>query len=555
MTANAPSGPAVDRSTRGQLSSFRALLGLTMVMTTSADERRILRVATTAVPSFSRCRTEAVYLDGAWDALATEERPANADDLERQVGALGTAGGRVSVPDRPWTWAHPLTGLDGTLGYMLVSGDQEPSEEEQFVLTVLAQQAGVAVANARVHARDRATAAELQQVNAVVQRSLDIHDRLTRVTTAGEGREGIARAVYELTGYPVTIEDRFGNLGAWAGPEEPRRERKDTPERREQLLDDALAAERPLRDRGHLVALARAGENVLGVITLLDPDETAGADDQVALEHGATVLAVELAHLRGLAEAELRVRRDLVEDLLSGTDAESARNRARALGYDLERPHRVVVAETSARSGDRESAFHAVRRAARDLRVGSMLIARAGRVTVLADADQDWAEFRSRVLDELGAGATCRLGVGTSCTEPGDFPGSYQQALLALKMQNATTPRDQVTVFEDLGVYKMLSELPTVSSVETFVEDWLAALLEYDAAKESQLVETLAAYLECGGNYDATARLLSLHRSTLRYRLQRLREISGYDLHDSDTRFNLQLATRAWNTLRMLREK
>jgi DNA-binding PucR family transcriptional regulator len=99
----------------------------------------------------------------------------------------------------------------------------------------------------------------------------------------------------------------------------------------------------------------------------------------------------------------------------------------------------------------------------------------------------------------------------------------------------------------------MLSELPSVSSVETFAEDWLGTLLEYDATKDSQLVDTLAAYLECGGNYDATARLLSLHRSTLRYRLQRLREISGYDLNDSDTRFNLQLATRAWNTLRVLR--
>ena len=40
-----------------------------------------------------------------------------------------------------------------------------------------------------------------------------------------------------------------------------------------------------------------------------------------------------------------------------------------------------------------------------------------------------------------------------------------------------------------------------------------------------------------------------LHRSTLRYRLQRLREISGLDLADPDTRFNLQLATRAWATL------
>jgi DNA-binding PucR family transcriptional regulator len=59
----------------------------------------------------------------------------------------------------------------------------------------------------------------------------------------------------------------------------------------------------------------------------------------------------------------------------------------------------------------------------------------------------------------------------------------------------------------------------------------------------------LRTYLERGGSYDATAAALSMHRSTLKYRLQRIKEISGHDLSDADTRFNLQLATRAWYTL------
>jgi DNA-binding PucR family transcriptional regulator len=44
-----------------------------------------------------------------------------------------------------------------------------------------------------------------------------------------------------------------------------------------------------------------------------------------------------------------------------------------------------------------------------------------------------------------------------------------------------------------------------------------------------------------------------VHRSTLKYRLQRIKEISGHDLGDPDTSFNLQLATRAWRTLAALR--
>ncbi|HEV7536401.1 MAG TPA: helix-turn-helix domain-containing protein, partial [Acidimicrobiia bacterium] len=61
--------------------------------------------------------------------------------------------------------------------------------------------------------------------------------------------------------------------------------------------------------------------------------------------------------------------------------------------------------------------------------------------------------------------------------------------------------------------------------------------------------KTLSTYLECGGNYDETADSLAIHRSTLRYRLQRIREVSGLDLGDVDSRFNLHAATRAWRVL------
>ena len=62
----------------------------------------------------------------------------------------------------------------------------------------------------------------------------------------------------------------------------------------------------------------------------------------------------------------------------------------------------------------------------------------------------------------------------------------------------------------------------------------------------SQALKTLAAYLDRGGNYDETARALSVHRNTLRYRLARITKISGHDLTEVDTRLNLHLAARAW---------
>ncbi len=83
--------------------------------------------------------------------------------------------------------------------------------------------------------------------------------------------------------------------------------------------------------------------------------------------------------------------------------------------------------------------------------------------------------------------------------------------------------------------------------------EWLGPLIDYDAEHGTQLVLTLSEYLDCGGNYDASARALSVHRSTLKYRLRRIREVSGHDLGRPDIQFNLQVATRAWRTLEALR--
>jgi sugar diacid utilization regulator len=554
-----------DTDLREHLSAFRPLLALSMVMTETSDEDEIIRMATSAIPSLGPFRAEAVFFDGAWWSGRSVRSTEPAADLERQLEPLDRTGGALDVSDATWAWGYPLVSLDGISGYFVVAANREPDDHQQFLVGVLVQQTAAALTNAGLHAKQRLTAERLQTTNlalersadeaarsmAVAQRSLAIHDRLTRVAAAGEGQHGIAVAVHELIGRPVAIEDRYGNLIAAAGPNRPDPYPKELPDRRERLLRRLREAGQPLRDGDRLLVLARAGDHDEGVIAVSGPDATETSADDVVLEHAATVLALELAHLRGIAEAELRLRRDLVEELLSGTDVESARERAHALGYDLDRPHRVLVVTGTPRRNDRDALFHAVRRAARDHDIGSLLVARSGAIAVLsdADADTDLDRFREAIDAELGPGCACRIGVSEQCDRPDDFPLAFGQAQLALKMQVSTAGPEQVTVFEDLGVYKLLAEIPDIGSVERFVERWLGPLLDYDTSKGGRLVETLTAYLECGGSYDATARAISTHRSTLRYRLQRVREITGYDLTDPDTRFNLQLATRAWATL------
>lgn len=105
------------------------------------------------------------------------------------------------------------------------------------------------------------------------------------------------------------------------------------------------------------------------------------------------------------------------------------------------------------------------------------------------------------------------------------------------------------SAYAELGFYRLIDAAQTNGAVEDFIRDWLGALLDYDSAKKSELVVTLGKHLESGGKYDESAKALHIHRSTLRYRLSRIKELTGYDLRDVDVRFNLHAATRAWRFL------
>ena len=543
-----------------QLENLQGLLSLAMLMIETNEEHRILQLAATSVPSLANCGLYGAYLEEeGWRSVAGPCTDVSVrSELESQLAVLSRAGGEVAVRHAVWGWAFPLRSSEGHFGFLVVGADRTPTDSGHFLVRILAQQTGIALAKARLHARHRETAEELRGANraltstvVALERSQAIHARLTQVTVAGEGLEGIAATAHELTGYPIAVEDRYGNLMAWAGPGQPAPYPKGVPTERAAMMRRVMSEGKPLRADGRLVVAFRA-ETGIGLLAIVNPGDTAGEEARVVLEHAATVLSIEFARLRALADTEIRLRRDIVDDLLSGTDEESALARTRALAYDLDRPHRVIVIEGGSDTHDDRGFFDVVRRMAHDTGVGELTTARRGAVVVLSDVERGWEMLRTAVLNEL-TGGSCRIGVGGVVRSVAGFPRSYREALFAIKMQTTYGRGDRATAFEDLGVYRIFADVAHLNRVEGFVREWLGALLDYDSSRGSELVQTLSRYHECGGNYDATAKALTIHRSTLKYRLQRIKQISGHDLTDPETHFNLQLATRAWQTLLALK--
>lgn len=538
---------------------LQGLLAVSVLMAESACEEEILHLASTSLPSVTRCKLSGFYCATTeqWKVCSPglQESAPLRTVIQRQLAAVPAPRGPLILAGSEWGFAFALRGPHRNWGFLVVCNDQEPSCEEELLLDVLAQQTALALAIAEMVGAERETSGQLSQTNeallrsvADLRRTIEIHARLDAAASSGEGPDGLARTLHELTGFPSAIEDRSGNLLAWAPGDPPNPYPKPITSVRERLLRDLASARYPKRHQGRVMALTAPRWDVVGTLVLLDPAGNAGKFEFVALEHAATVLAMELLRMTTIAEAELRLRRDLVEELLAGADDEAVLSRARALGHNLEQEHRVAIVHGGwLASSDNDS--HTALRMARELGVGSLSMQKATTIILISPADQDWEAFRRALTHELQSGQ-CRIAVGSPCSRPSEFPRSYREARLAMTLQNDAAAGPDVVTWDSLGAYRILSSVDDVSGVERFVKEQLGVLLEYDADKSANLVESLFYYLEAGGNHGAAAHALAVHRNTLKYRLDRICDITGCDLSDPDKRFNLQLATKGWQLLK-----
>jgi sugar diacid utilization regulator len=540
-----------------QLASLRSLLALSLVMISDLDEGHIVELAATASVSLARARTVAVYLGGRWLNAPGGMRHEPDGALDRQVESLAAEGGAVTAAGHSWAWAYPLTGQDGTLGFFVVAAAEVPDEHDQFLLRALVQDAGVAIGVARLHASERAAAEHLRVTHTALERSLvartrnmEIHRVLTQVAISAAGERGVAEELHQLTGLPVVIEDLHGHQRVWAGPGQPEPSAPVQVRTRSRLIRQLLKVAGPIPADGRLTALASAQGEPLGVIALIGAASPVDDQERVALEHAATVLSIELMRARGLAETELRLGGDLVDAMLNGTTLVAVRSRIEALGYEPSALQVVVVAEGGTRTRNEEAFFQSVRRAALDTGIRGLVGYRDAGVVLVCAAEQPWNDFRSAALARM-PGARCRVGVGGVCDGIPELPRSHREAQLGLRLQRDAAVGG-VTVFDDLGLYRLVGAGDTTAA-ERIVRQWLGALLDYDNQRKTDLTLTLTGYLDVGGHQELAAASLPVHPSTLKYRLQRIREVSGFDLRDPEIRFNLHIATRIWRTLEEIR--
>ncbi len=411
---------------------------------------------------------------------------------------------------------------------------------EVALLTSFAAHAAVALENARLFEQVRAAVAAADEANAelrarseATERAANAHDLLTDVLLNDGGVVEVAEVLAQVLTGQLAVYDDEGRLLAGSPPGST----SDEDEPPGEAVTRARTSGRCVQsDVGDWVAVAAAGEEHLGTL-VLRPGRPMDQPERRTLERGALVTALVLLFRRTEAEAESRVRGELLSDLVSGRDLDSERlrERARQQGADLETDLAVAVAAPVADVGSDHQVARVAATLARELRgLGGV---HDGLAVVLAPGEP--LDLGETLRDRLG-GAT--VGVVACSGGAEHVPAAWREARQTLAALLRLDRQGDVSDSGGLGLARLLLGGNGPEELEEFITRTLGPLLAYDAARETQLAATVEAWLSSGGALRETADHLHIHPNTVTQRLERVGQLLGAGWRDPARKLDVQLA-------------
>jgi PAS domain S-box-containing protein len=295
------------------VSSVNSVLSLSLILAQVSTPAQAMRLVTTAVPSIAAAHS-AVAWHPSRSGNYFEQAP---QDVGTLLASLAGAA-RLDVKGSAACWAFPITSpFSREQVFLVVTGSEDLSDQETFLLSVLAQLCGTVIASQESIAAERerlrqiaALNAELEATVSSLARLMEIHRSLTGIVASG-GQAGIAATLRQLTGFSVLIMDSHGATRMTAGqlPADYRLVNREAGQW-QKIVHLLRTTRRAIYRRSAWLMPAIPQADVLSVIALVDPARSATETDLAALEHAATVLSLELARLQSVSEAELRGQAD-----------------------------------------------------------------------------------------------------------------------------------------------------------------------------------------------------------------------------------------------------
>jgi PucR family transcriptional regulator, purine catabolism regulatory protein len=351
---------------------------------------------------------------------------------------------------------------------------------------------------------------------------------LSQQVVAENGLRYLVQTLHEVTGHAVSVTTPTGDLLAGSG----------------NYPAGAVARTAPIV----------VGDMVIAHLTLADSPARVDTFTEIALEQGAAALALELAKLEAIEAVRSGVQLEFLTALLRNEPEHVLVARARAAEFTLESFHWLLlgVAEerneinTWLRRATRyaEDAGWSVRSTLTVETISPYVNLTQG--TLVLSGGGEWSRPHATLINTLretwSGQSPLSLAVGDPAYGLGGIQKSLEEARGALTLGIRLLGVGRNYLHREMGLYRLLRHLQGTEDLTHFLHRTLGALEAYDREHNAELVDSLIVLLEQGGNVSAAAKAMHLHRNSLIYRVERIRDIAGLDPTNAEDGFTLRLA-------------
>ena len=431
-----------------------------------------------------------------------------------------------------------------------------------------------------------------------IEKTLEIHREIMRTALASGQMFGLAETLTRLVGNPVLVTDSHWNLLCCV-------DRPDNPLPLDRFVSTipkkppfpagfleslpldlgnyrkSITRVLPLEDehqvRCRILPIAAHGV-VYGYLIVWESVRDLVELDFAALEQVAVMAALERIRAMEVEQTKLRVRKDFLDDLLSGSVASqnAVRSLAAVHGLAFDSRYRclivrgreggVLVRERDLPPmGDAASALTMERASAAALHAGAeagvslVPVARGIQLVLLVNLGQTPAEdtralrrmarVMLEALSPAGGPSPVQIVAGSPVPTLSEVSKSLENAQTGVHMARTTGLRDPVIFMDDFAAYQLLSENVDRDVLARFCQNSIGPLLEFDRKAGTQLTETLDQYFRHNNSISEAAKAMYIHRNTYIYRLEKIKTLLGTDLKKSRKLLELQLAFLARSIL------
>jgi sugar diacid utilization regulator len=302
-------------------------------------------------------------------------------------------------------------------------------------------------------------------------------------------------------------------------------------------------------------------QGVLGYLGLSVTKDKISSIEYYFLNKASTLLIFDLLKVQSINENEKQHHRDFLFDLLYNNfdSVEVICSRGKLWGWDFSKPHLVAVGEIqdfTPLPAERQRLGNLITKAIHtihNLNPGTICLERNDQVVFLFPLQEMIAQSQTTntveqflqtfwdTAESLFPDRKIYFGLGNLYPTAREIHRSFQEARSALEIGRLLYPEKLVTVFNELGIMRLLQRLDH-QELEDFRQEILRPLLEFDRDGNLELERTLLTYYLCNGDLNLAAQKLYLHPNTLRYRIRKASEVLDRDVSHINNQLNLIIA-------------